>query len=32
MESGEREKGKQNNQASVISHTIKCEIKGYKDV
>jgi hypothetical protein len=32
MEPGEREKGKENNQASIILHSIRCESKGYKDV
>jgi hypothetical protein len=30
MELGER--GKENDTASVISHTIRCEGRGYKDV
>jgi hypothetical protein len=29
---GEREKGKENDRASVISHNIRCEGRGYKDV
>jgi hypothetical protein len=28
----EREKGKENDRAIVISHTTKCESRGYKDV
>jgi hypothetical protein len=32
MELREREKGKENNRASVISHTTRCEGRGYKDV
>jgi hypothetical protein len=32
MELGEREKGKENNRASVISHTIRCKCRVYKDV
>jgi hypothetical protein len=32
MELGETEKGKKNDTASVISHTIKCKGRGYKDV
>jgi hypothetical protein len=32
MELRERGKGKENNRASVIPHTIKCEGRGYKDV
>jgi hypothetical protein len=32
MELGEREKGKKNDRVSVISHTIRWEIRGYKDV
>jgi hypothetical protein len=32
MELGERGKGKENDRASVISHTIRCEDRGYKDV
>jgi hypothetical protein len=32
MELGERRKGKDNDRASVISHNIRCEGRGYKDV
>jgi hypothetical protein len=32
MELGVREKGKENDRASVISHTIRCEGRGYKEV
>jgi hypothetical protein len=32
MELRERGKGKENNRASVISHNIRCEGKGYKYV
>jgi hypothetical protein len=32
MELGEREKGKENDRASVISYNIRCEGRGYKDV
>jgi hypothetical protein len=32
MELGERGKGKENDRASVISHTIRWEGRGYKDV
>jgi hypothetical protein len=32
MELGERRKGKENDRASVILHTTRCEGKGYKDV
>jgi hypothetical protein len=32
MELGEREKGKENDRASVILHTIRCKDRGYKDV
>jgi hypothetical protein len=32
MELGERGKGKENNRASVISHSIRCKGRGYKDV
>jgi hypothetical protein len=32
MELREREKGKENDTASVISHTIRYEGRGYKDV
>jgi hypothetical protein len=32
MELGERGKGKKNDRASVISHTIKCKGGEYKDV
>jgi hypothetical protein len=32
VELGEREKGKENDRASVILHTIRCEGRGYKDV
>jgi hypothetical protein len=32
MERGERRKGKENNRASVISHSIRYEGRGYKDV
>jgi hypothetical protein len=32
MELGEREKGKENDRAVVISHIIRCEGKGYEDV
>jgi hypothetical protein len=32
VELREREKGKENNGVSVISHTIRCEGRGYKDV
>jgi hypothetical protein len=32
MELGERGKGKENYRASVISHNIRCEGRGYKDV
>jgi hypothetical protein len=31
MELREREKGKENDRASVISHTIRCDGRGYKD-
>jgi hypothetical protein len=30
MELGEREKGKENDRVSVISHTIRCEGRGCK--
>jgi hypothetical protein len=30
MELGESRKGKENDRASVISHTIRCEGRGYK--
>jgi hypothetical protein len=32
MELGERQKGKENDKATVISHTTRCESRGYKDV
>jgi hypothetical protein len=32
MELGEREKGKENDRASVILHIIICESRGYKDM
>jgi hypothetical protein len=32
MELGERAKGKVNDSASVISHTIICKGRGYKDL
>jgi hypothetical protein len=32
MELRERGKGKENNRASVISHNIRCEGRGYKNV
>jgi hypothetical protein len=32
MELREREKGKENDRASVISHSIRCDSRGYKDV
>jgi hypothetical protein len=32
MEFGERGKGKENDKASVISHNIRCEGRGYEDV
>jgi hypothetical protein len=32
MEFGEREKGKENDRTSVISHNVRCEGRGYKDV
>jgi hypothetical protein len=32
MELREREKGKENNRASVILHNIRCEGRGLKDV
>jgi hypothetical protein len=32
MELGERGKVKENDRASVISHNIRCEGRGYKDV
>jgi hypothetical protein len=32
MELREREEGKENNRASVISHNIRCEGRGYKNV
>jgi hypothetical protein len=32
MKLGERGKGKGNDRASVISHNIRCEGKGYKDM
>jgi hypothetical protein len=32
MELGERGKGKENDRASVILHTIRCEGRGYEDV
>jgi hypothetical protein len=32
MELGERRKGEENARASVISHSIRCEGKEYKDV
>jgi hypothetical protein len=32
MELGERRKGKESDRASVISHDIRCEGRGHKDV
>jgi hypothetical protein len=32
MELAEREKGKENDRTPVISHNIRCESRGYKDV
>jgi hypothetical protein len=32
MELGEREKIEENDTASVVSHIIRCEGRGYKDV
>jgi hypothetical protein len=32
MEFGERRKRKESDRASVISHNIRCESRGYKDV
>jgi hypothetical protein len=32
MELGERGTGKENDRASVISHNIRCEGRGYNDV
>jgi hypothetical protein len=32
MELRERGKGKENDRASVISHSIRCDGRGYKDV
>jgi hypothetical protein len=32
MELGRRGKEKENNRGSVISHSIRCEGRGYKDV
>jgi hypothetical protein len=32
MELGERKKGKENDRASVISHKIRSEGRGYEDV
>jgi hypothetical protein len=32
MQLGEREKGKKNDRASTILHTIRCEGRGYEDV
>jgi hypothetical protein len=32
MELGERGKGKETDRASVISHTVRWESRGYKDV
>jgi hypothetical protein len=32
MELGEKEKRKENDRASVTSHAIRCECRGYKDV
>jgi hypothetical protein len=32
MELREREKGSENDRASVTSHNIRCEARGYKDV
>jgi hypothetical protein len=32
MELREREKGNENNKASIILHTIRCTGRGYKDV
>jgi hypothetical protein len=32
MELWEREKGKENDRASVTSHNIRCEGRGYKNV
>jgi hypothetical protein len=32
MELEERDKGKENDRASIISHTIRCECRGCKDV
>jgi hypothetical protein len=32
MEPREREKGKENDRASVIPHTIRCKVRGHKDV
>jgi hypothetical protein len=29
MKLGERRKGKENNRASVLSHTIRCKGRGY---
>jgi hypothetical protein len=32
MELGEREKGKENDRAAAILHTIRCEGRGHEDV
>jgi hypothetical protein len=32
MELREREKGKENDRASVISHNVRCDSRGYKNV
>jgi hypothetical protein len=32
MKLRERGEGKENDRASVISHTIRCKVRGYKDV
>jgi hypothetical protein len=32
MELGAREKGKENDRASVILYTTRCECRGYKDM
>jgi hypothetical protein len=32
MEFGGKDKGKENDRASAISHNIRCEGRGYKDV
>jgi hypothetical protein len=32
MDLGERRKGKENDRVLIISHNIRCEGRGYKDV